>query len=100
MADDSSPSNKKPDFRDSLGRFIIPPFVNDPGKRNEKWGLPKDDNEPGDYIIELNLLYEGGLEVANVKFRELYKTVLGEGNRAAVGRAHFQELLQVPDQRQ
>ena len=69
MADDLKPSSNppdksddKPDFRDSLGRFIIPPFVNDPDKRNEKWGLPADENEPGDYIIELNLAYEGGLK--------------------------------------
>lgn len=81
MADDSNPSGKKPDFRDSLGRYIIPPFVNDPQKRNDKWDLPKDDNEPGDYIIELNLQYEGGLEVANLKFRELYKAVLGDAGR-------------------
>ena len=81
MADDSNPPDKKPDFRDSLGRFIIPPFVNNPAKRHEKWGLPADDDEPGDYIIELNLLYQGGLELANLKFRDLHKAVLGDQSR-------------------
>ena len=98
MADDSNPPDDKPDFRDSLGRFIIPPFVNDPDKRSEKWGLPADDNTPGDYIIELNLLYETGLDAASLKFKDLHRAVVTDPNRQPT--LNFQELLQMQDQRQ
>lgn len=65
------------DFRARLGRFTIPPFVHDPTARNEKWGLPTDDNEPGDYIVELNLTFEGGLEAAARRLKDLFSEVVG-----------------------
>ncbi len=77
MADDST-SNKNSNFRSSLGRFTIPPLVNNRKERSEKWGLPENDTDPGEYIIELNLLYEGGMGLAFRRFQELYKQVLGE----------------------
>ena len=42
MADDSKPPTRNSrTFASSLGRFIIPPFVNDPKQcGSEKWGLP------------------------------------------------------------
>lgn len=78
MADPSEPEKPKLDFRARLGRFTVPPFVHDPDLRNEKFGLPKEDDEPGDYIVELNLMYDGGLEQAGIAFRNLYREVLGE----------------------
>ncbi len=69
MADD--------DFRKRLGRFTVPPFVHDPKARNEKWGLPESDEEPGDYIVELNLTYTGGLDAAARRLKELYAEVVG-----------------------
>jgi serine protease AprX len=97
MADDSTPSQKKsaskkpsgkkgaikkpshdePAFKATLGRFIIPPFVSDRKLRKEKWGLPSGDDVPGDYIVELNLLYEGGMEQATRRFLDLHQEVLG-----------------------
>jgi serine protease AprX len=71
-------ADKKPDFRARLGRFTVPPFVTDPELRNEKFGLPQDDDEPGDYIIELNLSYDKGVQQAGIAFREMYKKVLGD----------------------
>jgi subtilisin family serine protease len=72
MADESNS-----DFRAMLGRFTVPPFVTDPEMRNERFGLPLSDTEPGDYIIELNLLYEKGMKHAGIAFREMYRHVLG-----------------------
>ncbi len=91
MADDSNPPDDKPDFRDSLGRFIIPPFVNDPAKRSEKWGLPADENTPGDYIIELCLLYETGLDAASARFKDLYKAVVTDSTRqpTSISKSYF-----------
>jgi subtilisin family serine protease len=78
MADDPVTPKNNSSFRSSLGRFTIPPLVNNPQERNQKWGLPTEDSEPGDYIIELNLLFEGGMTLAIKRFRELHKEVLGE----------------------
>ena len=78
MPDEPGPDKPKLDFRARLGRFTVPPFVHDPDLRNEKFGLPKDDVEPGDYIVELNLMYEGGLEQAGLAFRHIYSEVLGD----------------------
>jgi hypothetical protein len=65
-------------FRGVLGRFRVPPFVIDSKVRNDRFGLPESDTEPGDYIIELNLSYEKGMELAGVAFRDLYTRVLGD----------------------
>lgn len=78
MSDDPKDSGKPSGFRSSLGRFTIPPLVNDPEERNKKWGLPISDTETGDFIIELNLLFEGGMALAITRLRELYVEVLGE----------------------
>ena len=80
MPDESQSNQPKLDFRARLGRFTVPPFVHDPELRNAKFGLPRDDDEPGDYIVELNLLYDRGLKQAGLAFRELYKQVLGEAS--------------------
>ena len=98
MADDST-SNKNSNFRSSLGRFTIPPLVNNRKERSEKWGLPENDTDPGEYIIELNLLYEGGMGLAFRRFQELYKAGAGRGReREAASDVHLQELLQVQHQ--
>jgi serine protease AprX len=75
MADDEQ-NDDAFDFRKRLGRFTVPPFIQDPQARNDKWGLPVSDDEPGDYIVELNLAYTGGLEQAGVKFRQLFANVM------------------------
>src|SRR5262245_31448642 len=47
--------------------------------RREKWGLPADANEPGAYMVELNLRYPEGLEGAARAFAaELYPKVMGK----------------------
>lgn len=73
----------KSSFRSVLGRFTIPPFVVDSQLRNSKFGLPVSDTEPGDYIIELNLAFEGGMKNATIAFLQLHAGVLGN---AAPGR--------------
>ena len=45
-----------------IGRGVVPPVLNDPERRVEM-GLPADENERGRYMIELNILYRGGLRV-------------------------------------
>lgn len=62
------------DYRDKLGRFVVPPFVRDPQMR-ARWALPLKDDEPGDYIVELNLAYAGGLDQAAQQFFKLLEQV-------------------------
>lgn len=78
MSDSPVPKEPQPDFRARLGRFTIPPFVTNPELRNQKFGLPISDDEPGDYIIELNLAYEKGMKQADLDFHTLYMKVLGD----------------------
>src|SRR5271167_3706900 len=54
----------------------IPPLLHDPAQR-EAYGLPKEDDVPGPYMIELNLDYRGGWKEAKEAFEAFYKQVLG-----------------------
>jgi serine protease AprX len=59
-----------------MGRSVVPPVMHDADRRKEM-GVPEDPNEPGRYMVELNILYRGGLRAAAGAFRELYDEVLG-----------------------
>ena len=61
--------------RPPMGRAVVPPALHDPERRAE-WELPEDEEVPGPYMIELNLLYRAGLQEASDKFEALYKDVL------------------------
>ncbi len=74
----------EPDFRSRLGRFTVTPFLHDAAERHRRWGLPLDDETPGDYLVELNLAYGGGLAQAAASFRQLHRTVVTTPGRAPV----------------
>jgi serine protease AprX len=77
MADEKDgpkPPNQDP-LLSVIGRGIVPPVLYDQNRREEV-GVPVDDNEPGRYMIELNIKYRGGLRAASVAFRALYDRVL------------------------
>jgi subtilisin family serine protease len=61
-----------------MGRSVIPPEVHNADKRAE-WGLPRDRNAPGEYMVELNLLHKQGLREAGFRFLVLFRQVVGEG---------------------
>jgi subtilisin family serine protease len=58
-----------------LGRTVVPSELFDKDRRKQM-GLPEDEDEPGDYVVELNLQHRGGLQEADRAFHELYKRVL------------------------
>ena len=60
-----------------MGRATVPPALHDKHRRAE-WDLPESEDEPGPYLIELNLMYREGVAVAAEKFKDLYKKVLGK----------------------
>src|SRR5262245_55141294 len=43
-----------------IGRTTVPSFLIDPDQR-EAVGVPREEDRPGPYMVELNLLYKGGL---------------------------------------
>ncbi len=49
--------------------------MNDPGVRKAA-GLPEDEKTIGDYVVELNLFYEGGLPEAEKQFERLCESLL------------------------
>ena len=81
MADQSkdNPPNKPPVERRNplatIGRGVVPPVLQDAHSR-EQVGVPADEDAYGDYMIELNIQYSGGLRAAAIAFRSLYETVL------------------------
>jgi subtilisin family serine protease len=66
----------QPDLMSMIGRGVVPPMLYDPKKRADL-GLPEDDATPGRYMIELNILYRGGLGEAAKAFERLCNEVLG-----------------------
>jgi hypothetical protein len=60
----------------TIGRGVVPPVLQD-RKRRQEVGVPADEAEYGDYMIELNIQYSGGLRAAAVAFRALYEKILG-----------------------
>src|SRR5579864_7094550 len=62
----------------NLGRATVPPALHDPDQR-KAWQLPAEEDKPGPYMIELNLLYSKGVQKAAEAFKQLYSEVLGQG---------------------
>lgn len=81
----SGDKRTKPDVpeRPTMGKATVPPALQDPEQR-ANWNLPKSETEPGPYMVELNLLYKGGLEEATAKFKEFYSRVIGDKARPPV----------------
>lgn len=69
------PKKPEPPFP-PLGRATVAPALQDPNRRAE-WDLPTNESTPGPYMVELNLLYKGGVEVAAQKFEEFYSEKIG-----------------------
>jgi serine protease AprX len=89
------------DLNAMIGRGVVPPVLNDP-KRRKELGLPQDEETPGRYMIELNILYRGGLREASKAFHKLCEEVLGPDYAIAkpISKSYFQVLLSVKQWRE
>ena len=55
-----------------IGRGVVPPILHDRRRRVEM-GLPGNDNDLGEYMIELNIEFSGGLHEGAKAFQKLWK---------------------------
>ena len=86
-----------------IGRGVVPPILHDP-KRRIEMGLPGDDQSPGNYMIELNILYRGGLREAAKAFWKLCAAVFGEDFEGRmqlleISKSYYQAQLSVDEWR-
>lgn len=68
-------------------------------------GLPADESERGRYMIELNILYRGGLRSAANAFRDLWSRLLSEEERShrqpiEISKSYFQLRISVQEWRE
>jgi hypothetical protein len=76
MADqpNEKPPEKKAQERNdplaTIGRGVVPPVLQDASRRPEV-GVPADESTSGDYMVELNIQYSGGLRAAALAFKAL-----------------------------
>lgn len=97
-------NSKKPTMLHLIGRGVVPPVLNDPERRVEM-GLPADENEPGRYMIELNVHYRGGLRAASNAFHELWATTFNEDENSKqqpieISKSYFQLRISVKEWRE
>jgi len=71
----NNPATERPDPLATIGRGVVPPVLQDKARR-EQVGVPADEDTYGDYMVELNIQYSGGLRAAAVAFKALYEKVL------------------------
>ena len=94
MADATDPGNRDPRQGGQIdfGSAVIPPHLDDP-KNREKWGLPVDPDDPGEYMVELNVLHPGGLPSADLTFLTLHRDVVPDPERkrepVRVGKTYY-----------
>ncbi len=92
-----------PELLNMIGRGVVPPILHDPKQRKEM-GLPEDEKKPGRYMIELNILYRGGLRAATKAFPDLCEKALGKNfhrdrRPIAISKSYFQVRLSVEEWR-
>ena len=68
------PTREGNELLESIGRGVVSPILHDP-KRRKAMGLPESEEEPGPYMVELNVKYHGGLADADRKFRAMWATL-------------------------
>jgi len=58
---------REDDLRLAIGRAVVPPALHDADQR-QAWKLPRREDVPGPYMVELNLHYKGGVKAAAEEF--------------------------------
>jgi subtilisin family serine protease len=83
----------------NITRAVAPPALNDKDSR-AKWGLPRDEDSLGYYMLELNLTYGTGVIDAGKQFLQIYAGVVGADQMAAhppvpIAKSYFRCFMSV-----
>jgi serine protease AprX len=80
-ADSSRKAASKPrrriGFGPTMANSTAPPALHD-SKQRAEWGLPESEDEPGWYMVELNLHYGAGVGEVGTQFVPFYQSVVGD----------------------
>ncbi len=82
----ANPERDAEDQLRNIGRGVVSPILFDAERRAEM-GLPESEEERGDYLVELNILYHGGLGEAAEAFKAMWKELFGGSRPSARGKA-------------
>jgi subtilisin family serine protease len=78
-----------------MGNATVPPALQDAEQR-KAWGLGESEDDIGDYMVELNLLYKTGLPGAAHRFEELYAKVVQSNTKpTAISKTYFRCRMSV-----
>src|SRR5262245_53751537 len=103
----ASPRGEGPGQPEAAARARTAPLIGQqvavaaPPEQLQRWGVPSSDDEPGDYIVELNLQHRGALQGAEQRFKELYAQVIPDPQRQPIeiSRTYFSCLISLVEQR-
>jgi len=83
-----------------IGRGVVPPVLRDPDRRVDM-GLPRNDTDLGDYMIELNIQFLGGLREAAKAFKKLWESEIpkraGRTKPVEISKSYFRVSLSVDE---
>ena len=101
LGNDPIPSPSSLPGRTPLGmeRATIPPALNDDDRRKANPQMKDNSSEPDDYMIELNLMHNGGVEAARVDFVAIFKEIVPDQEPSAVSKSYFSVRVSLDDLR-
>ena len=75
------------------------PALNDDDRRKANPQMKDNSSEPDDYMIELNLMHNGGVEAARVDFVSIFKKIVPHQEPSAVSKSYFSVRVSLDDLR-
>jgi len=109
-ASDTRVIRDEDDVLKNIGSGVVSPVLFDP-KRRKEMGLPESEDERGHYLVELNVLFRGGLGKAATAFEEMWRKLFERASSKtpaaaapppsprAVSKTYFQVYLSVSEWR-
>jgi len=82
-----------------MERATIPPALNDDERRKANPQMKDSASEPDDYMIELNLMHNGGVEAAHKDFIAIFKEILPGQEPSAISKSYFSCRVSLDDLR-
>lgn len=99
--DEAIPSPRSLPGRTPWGmeRATIPPALNDDERRRQNSQMKTKSSDPDDYMIELNLMHNRGVEGASDEFVAIFKQIVSGGTPTAVSKSYYSCHVSLDDLR-